>query len=119
MTSYQPSFCTGDELVFICTLAESSYDWVALPFLDGTPGNGRVTVGTPETVGNFSLSASGTGLGRRSTLQVTAFPGLNGVNILCRESEGDPNVNQSVDITVLGKNIRFIFPFICNAIIQL
>ncbi len=41
----------------------SGYDWVALPILDGSPGNGRVALDTTETVGNFTLSASGTGLG--------------------------------------------------------
>ncbi len=84
----------------------------AVLFDDGTNDNGRVALDTAETVGNIALSASGTGSGRRSTLQVTAFPGLNGVNILCRESGGDSNVNQNVDITVLGKKIRFMFPFI-------
>ncbi len=112
MTSSQTQFCTGDELVFTCTLAVSGYDWVVLPFLNGTSNNGRIALDTTVTVGNFTVSASGTGPTRTSTLQVTAFPGLNGVNILCREAGGDPNVNQSVDITVLGKNIRFIFPFI-------
>ncbi len=38
---------------------------------------------------------------------MTAFPGLNGVNILCRDS-GDPNNNQNLNITVLGKNIIVI-----------
>ncbi len=104
MTSSQPQFCTGDELVFTCTLTEAAYEWVALPFLDGSWNNGGVTVGATVTVGNITLSASGSGSGRRSTLQVTAFPGLNGVNILCRETGGDPNVNQNINITVLGKN---------------
>ncbi len=99
VTTSQPQFCTGDELVFTCTLAESAHDWIALPFLDGSVGNGRVILGTTETVGNITLSGSGTGSGRRSTLQVTAFPGLNGVNILCRETNGDLDANQNVDIT--------------------
>ncbi len=100
----QTQFCIGDELVFTCTLAESGYEWVALPFLDRSLGNGRVLVGTTETVGNITLSGSGYGSGRRSTLNVTSFPGLNGVNILCREADGDPNVNQNVSIRVIGKN---------------
>ncbi len=103
-TTSQTQFCTGDELVFTCTLAMSGYDWVALPFLNGTPDNERIALNTTKTVGNFTLSASGSGSGRRSTLQLILFPGLNGVNILYRESGGDPNVNQSVDITVLGNN---------------
>ncbi len=102
VTTSGTHFCTKDELVFTCTLLVSGYDWVALPFLDGTPGNGRVSLGTTETVGNFTLSASGTGPTRTSTLQVTAFPGLNGVNVLCRDS-GDPGYSQSVNITVFGK----------------
>ena len=104
MTTSQTQFCTGDELVFTCTLTVAAYEWVALPFLDGSLNNGGVTVGATVTVGNITLSASGSGSGRRSTLQVTAFPGLNGVNILCRETGGDPNVNQNINITVLGKN---------------
>ncbi len=104
MTGSQTQFCTGDELVFTCTLTEPGYEWVALPFLDASPGNGRIGLGVTETVGNFTLSSNGTGSGRRSRLQVTAFPQLNGVNILCRESGGDPNFNQTVNITVLGKN---------------
>ncbi len=80
----------------------SGYDWVVLPFLNGTPGNGRVALDTTDTVGNFTVSASGIGPTRTSTLQVTAFPGLNGVNVLCRDS-GDPGSSQSVNITVFGK----------------
>ncbi len=108
VTTSQTQFCTGDELVFTCTLTESAYEWVVPQFLNGFAGNGRVTVPDTETVGNITLTATGTGSGRRSTLQVTAFPGLNGVNILCREFGGDPNVNQNVNITVLGKNIIVI-----------
>ncbi len=104
VTSSQTQFCTGDELVFTCTFTASLNEWVVLPFLDGTPGNGRIPLDTTETVGNITLSASGTGDGRRSALQVTAFPGLNEVNILCREAEGDPNVNQNATIRVIGKN---------------
>ena len=103
MKTSETQFCTGEELVFTCTLAESAYDWVALPFLNGTV-NGRVTLDTTETVGNITLSASGVDSGRRSSLQVTAFPGLNGVNILCREAHGDPTIYQNVTIRVLGKN---------------
>ncbi len=133
MITSQTQFCTGDELVFTCTLAVSGYDWVALPLLDGSSAdNGRIALGDTETVGNFTLSASGTGSTRTSTLQVTAFPGLNGVNILCRDS-GDPGINQSVDITVFGKasavlelfvvgdilllslSLNYIFPFISAA----
>ncbi len=115
VTTSQTQFCTGDELVFTCTLAVSAYDWVALPFLDGTPSNGRVSLGINEIVGNFTLSASGVGSGRRSTLQVTAFPGLNGVKILCRESGGDPSYIQNITISVLGKNYLFgIMNFLHN-----
>ncbi len=100
----ETQFCIGDKLVFTCTLTVSAYDWVALPFLNGSTGNGRVLIDSTETVGNITLSASGTGSGRRSTLQVTAFPGLNGVNILCREAGGDPTIYQNVTIRVIGKN---------------
>ncbi len=80
----------------------SAYDWVVLPFLNGTVDNGRVLLNTTETIGKFTLSASGIRSGRNSSLKVTAFPGLDGANILCRES-GNSDVNQSVDISVIGE----------------
>ncbi len=108
VTTSQAQFCTGDELVFTCTLAVGGYQWVALPFLDGSVGSGSVASGESDTVGNITLSTSGTGSGRSSTLQVTAFPGLNGANILCREASGDPNINQNVTITVFGECVTVI-----------
>ncbi len=102
VTTSQTQFCIGDELVFTCTLIVSAYDWVVVPFLDGSPDNGRIALDTTETFGNFTVSASGIGPTRTSTLQVTAFPGLNRVNILCRES-GDPGNSQSVNVRVFGK----------------
>ncbi len=101
-TTLQKQFCIGDMLVFTCTLAASGYDWVVPTFLNGAVNNGRVLLGTTETIRGFTLSASGIEPRRRSLLKVTAFPGLNGVNILCRES-GYPDVNQIAAITVLGE----------------
>ncbi len=46
VTPSQNIFCIGDMLVFTCTLAVSGYDWVVLPFLNGTVHNGRVLLNT-------------------------------------------------------------------------
>ena len=88
-------------MTFICSTPYGGYDWVVLPYLNGT--NGRVTPGQTVTVGMFTLSASGTGAGRRSSLQVAAFSGLSNVTITCREASGNPNVTETAVVTVLGK----------------
>jgi len=73
ITTASTQFCIGDQLTFRCTLREGSYDWIFPPILDGTVGNGRITLGSTETVGEFSLSTSGADATRMSTLQVTVF----------------------------------------------
>jgi len=96
-------FCIGAELTFTCSLAESAYDWIIPSFLNGTLENGRISVGSSETVGEFMLSASGDGATRMSTLQVTLFEGFVGNrDITCRET-GTTIGGQSATITVLGE----------------
>ena len=103
-------FCIGEQLTFRCTLSVDSYDWVIPGFLDGTVGNGRITIGKTadgnnEAVGQFMLSTSGIVAivtdTRKSTLQVTVFEGLVGErNISCGVT-GSATNTQSVTITVL------------------
>ena len=59
MTTSDREFCIGEQLIFKCTMAVGSYEWTVTGFLDGTVGNGRISIGTTETVGEFMLSASG------------------------------------------------------------
>ena len=37
-------------------MAVGSYEWTFTGFLDGTVGNGRITIGTDETVGSLCIS---------------------------------------------------------------
>ena len=87
---------------------EGFYDWIVTGFLDGTVGNGRISIGNNETVGEFILSASGALTmytdGRTSSLQVTSFEELVGeITLTFRETVSISNT-QSVTITVLGKS---------------
>ena len=95
--------CIGEQLIFRCRITVGSYDWIVLPFLDGTNGNGRILVGESRTDGHITLSASGVGAARMSTLQVTLFEGLVGErNISCAET-GNRGNSEIVTITVLGE----------------
>ena len=105
-TTSDRQFCIGDQLTFRCTIARGSYDWIVTGFLDGIVGNGRITIGTNETVGEFMLSASGVDDARMSSLQVTVFEGLvGGRTVTCREA-GTTTGGQSVTIRVLGESLH-------------
>jgi len=94
-------FCVGVQLTFTCTILRSTFDWIFPPFLNGTLRNGRVSLGNTETVGEFTLTASGFNDRRKSTLQVTLFKRLVGdTNVTCVET-GTTNNRQSATITVL------------------
>ena len=108
MTTNESEYCIGAQLTFRCTLAASSYDWVVTGFLDGSVGNGKITIETNETVGEFMLSASGIDDTRMTSLQITVFQGLVGVRtIKCRET-GTTIGGVSDTITVLGESIFMI-----------
>ena len=109
MATTDREFCIGDQLTFRCTIAVSSYEWIVTGFLDGTVGNGRIIIGTNETVGEFMLSASGVDAARMSTLQVTVFEGLVGERtVTCRET-GTTTGGQSDTITVLGESFHHTY----------
>jgi len=79
MVTNERQFCIGFQLTFRCTLAESAYDWIVSPFMNGVLGNVAATGGGQTvTVGRFLLNGSGVDVGRMSTLQVTLFEGLVG-----------------------------------------
>ena len=104
MTNSDREFCIGEQLTFWCTMAVGSYEWTVTCFLDGTVGNGRITIGTDKTVEEFMLSASGVDAARMSSLQVTVFKGLIGESaVSCRES-GITTGGLSDNITILGKS---------------
>ena len=81
-----------------------SYDWIAPPFLNGTTGLGRIPVGESRTDGQFTLSGSGDGTTRTSSLQVTVFEGLVGYTMfMCTETGNSGSTSQAATITVLGE----------------
>ena len=86
-----------------------SYDWIVTGFLNGTVGNGRITIGTNETVGEFMLSASGINDGRMSSLQVTVFEGLVGERTVTCKETGTTIGGQSVTITILGESFHHTY----------
>ena len=99
-------FCAGEVLLFVCTIETSSYQWNAGSLITDQ----QVVVGTNGALatmifGKFTLSAEGTGSTRRSTLQVTAFSYLSGVNITCTDpgNPGNPDFVQTSTVTVYGK----------------
>jgi len=90
-------------LTFKCTLAAASYDWTVTSFLDGTPENGRISVGSNKTVGEFSLSANGQYNNRTSTLQFTVFDELcNNTTVTCSEASTTTE-GQCTSFRVLGE----------------
>ena len=108
-------FCIGQQLSFMCSLALSAYEWILPPFLNGTVENGRVVINETGRIGEFTLSAKGTGFERTSSLNVSVFEELVGERVVtCREASAGPSsVNQSVTITVLSNYCYFIC-FILN-----
>ena len=107
MTTIDREFCIGELLIFRYTLTESSYDWIVTSYLEGTGGNGRITIGANEAIGEFLLSASGTDIARMGKAQLTTFEGLVGQrNVTCQETENIHSV-QTAMITVSGDLIYF------------
>ena len=96
-------FCAGEVLLFVCTIQTSIFQWNAGSLITGD----TVSLGTDgapgiEISGKFTLTAEGSGSNRRSTLQVTAFSDLSGVNIACRDP-GNHDFVQTRTVTVYGK----------------
>ena len=100
-TTTDTQFCIGEQLTFRCTISIGSYDWIVPPFLNGTTGFGRIPVGESRTDGQFTLSSSGSGNARMSSLQVTVFEGLVGM-FTCAETGNVGNMQEAI-ITVLGE----------------
>ena len=98
-TTTDREFCIGDQLTFRCTISVGSYDWIVPPFLNGTTGFGRIPTGEFRTDGQFTLSSSGDGDTRMSTLQITVSEGLVGM-FICAETGNSGGTSQAATITV-------------------
>ena len=105
LTNMMSTPCVGDDVTYTCTVASLAHTWNFGSFTaDVINGD---TIGVPETVGAYTLvllSRNSSGL--VSTLSVTAFDGLNGTNISCRDglAVNNPEV-QETSALVFGETL--------------
>ena len=106
MSTNRTQFCIGEVLTFVCSLGNIRlFKWTVGSLISGTDrligvaGGGATTTSIFEI---FNITASSIGTNAISSLQVAAFPGLNGTLVTCA-NPSDSTQNQSVTLIVLGK----------------
>ena len=105
MSTNRTQFCIGEVLTFVCSLENiRTFNWRVGSLIGvigwfGVPGEGA-TYNWRFKMFNITTAASGTNT--ISTLQVAAFPGLNGTLVTCANAIISAQ-KQSGIVVVLGK----------------